>query len=222
LIASLLMDQLYISTRIDFAISRNGTGAFSFEPVHMDSDSEAFIRARTEQADYYLFLVINEREDSITASAELHLGRTGRKLQNFSVSRSGNTRIKDTAFQLSAQILQALPIRGSILERNFETALINLGQKDGLIAGDSLNIIKSADLAQNHANLTFTYRQEDIIGTATVNQVDVLLSEIEIEPAGFFDNVNRGDAVFSIGNPEIDDSTTDNNSGLYELLRDIR
>ncbi len=222
LIASLLMDQLYSSTRIDFAAQENTAGAFSFEPVHMDSDSEAFIRARTEQADYYLFLVINERTDSITASAELHLGRTGRMLQNFVVSRSGNTRIKDTVFQLSAHILQALPIRGSILERNFETALINLGQKDGLIAGDSLNIIKSADLAQNHVNLNFTYRQEDIVGTATVNRVDVLLSEVEIEPAGFFDNVNRGDTVFSIGNPEIDDGITDNNSGLYELLRDIR
>ena len=227
LIAGHVMDQLYTSSRIEFIVP-SGISTLSYEPIKTESNAESFARARAGNADYYLIFTVDERDGSIECRASLHLGRTGRQLQDFRVIRSGNTRIKDAVLQLSKGLLQMLPIRGTIVNRNFESALINLGRNDGLTEGSELLIIKPADLSLHTEVPDFDFDREDLVGIATISKSDVLISQVEVQPEGFFDQINIGDTVFIMAENNRDNMSPDSSSQrdsvteLYERIRTIR
>ena len=223
LIAGHVMNQLYSSSRIEFIVP-SGIDALNYEPIRIDTNAEAFAAARSGDSDYYIFLEVNESKETIELHATLHLGRTGRQLQTFRVIRSGNTRIKDAVLQLSAALLQALPLHGTILQRKFETALINLGHNDGLEEGQELLVIKPADLSLHNETPSFAYNSEDIVGTAVLNNVDLFISQVELTPEGFFDRIHIGDTVFIMSTEEADgmDPQTESSNELYERIRTIR
>ena len=227
LIAGHVMDQLYTSSRIEFIVP-SGISSLSYEPIKTESNAESFARARAGNADYYLIFTVDERDGSIECRASLHLGRTGRQLQDFRVIRSGNTRIKDAVLQLSKGLLQMLPIRGTIVNRNFESALINLGRNDGLTEGSELLIIKPADLSLHTEAPDFDFDREDLVGIATISKSDVLISQVEVQPEGFFDQINIGDTVFIMAENNRDSMSPDSSSQrdsvteLYERIRTIR
>ena len=228
LVTSHIMDRLYASSRIEFVVP-SGMSPLSYEPIRTNSRAEAFATARAANAQYYLVISMAENDDTLELNISLHLGRTGRELRTFRILRSGNTRIKDSVLQIGEELLQALPVRGNILKRNFETALINLGRHDGLTVGSELQITKPADLSLHTESPSFAFDPADILGRIIIRNTDTLISHAEVIPAGFFDRINIGDTIFLMPPPTNTTPTatatmpsSTNPNELYHRIRSIR
>jgi hypothetical protein len=120
------------------------------------------------------------------------------------VIRSGIGRVKDAVMELSDQIVSSLPLRGTLVRRNFERGLINIGYGDGLAPGDEFLVFKAGDLRLYTEDSIYDYSEEDVIGRARVARTDFLVSEIVIDHVGFFDRVSRGDIVIPAPEPAED------------------
>lgn len=232
LIGQHVMDRLYGSNRIEFQVA-DGIDELRYEPIQVESSAIAFEMARQAGSDYYILFSIEEGEDMIDITARLFLGRTGRQLERFRSLRSGVDRLREGVSDVSRQILDALPISATLLRRNFERGLINIGYIDGIDVGTSLIVLKSADIRLYTEDSSFEYSEGDVIGHAEVTAVDYLLSQVELDPSGFFDRMSQGDILIfpadeaETGTPQ-EQSPTDRNeaSGLmqrvYEQVRSIK
>ncbi|AHC15244.1 tetratricopeptide repeat protein [Salinispira pacifica] len=203
-----LMNRLYSSFRVEF-IDPGNTGSLEFEPVESRSSSQAFRLAREEDADMYVVLSVFEDDESIHTRATLHLANTGRIVGEFSVLRSGNTRLKDNVLQLNRELLQAIPLEGRLMERQFERGLVNIGAHDGLEGGEEFLILKAGSVEYAPREGSFLYDEDDIAGYGRITRVDFLLSEMEMETEGFFDRINSGDIVIPAPDSDSQEGTED-------------
>lgn len=206
LFSSHLMNRLYSSFRVEY-IDPGNTGSLEFEPIEAVSPSRAFRLAREEDADMYIMLSVFEDDDSLHTRAALHLANTGRVIREFSVLRSGNTRVKDNVLQLSREILSVIPLEGRLIQRQFERGLVNIGSHDGLTGGEEFLILKAGSVEYAPGEGEFLYNQSDIAGYGRISRVDFLISEMEMETEGFFDRINSGDVIVSV--PASADEGTD-------------
>jgi len=117
---------------------------FDFKEVDaaVNSLEETFFQARETGADYFLVLEYEEKPRSVLAKCRLYLARTGALLKDFSVFRTGNNRVRDTFYSLSGQIKDSFPLGGTILARQFDRGIINLGTIESIEEGDEFLIIK--------------------------------------------------------------------------------
>jgi tetratricopeptide (TPR) repeat protein len=157
---------------------------------------EAFQEARQRGSDYFLILGFAETPREFLIRADLYLSRTGGKIDSFQVYRTGNDRVQSSMARLLADLSARFPLRGEILQREFERGLLNLGLADGLKEGEQLLIIPKNALSLKYDRLEFSWKPEDILGKLTVKKLDDLVCEGLIEKSGFFDRINPGDTVF--------------------------
>jgi tetratricopeptide (TPR) repeat protein len=231
-----LMDRLYVSNTLRLIVPP-GVDELSYDIISVSSEARAFEHARRNGAEYYLVFTMGEGQENIELNARLHLGRTGRPLRSFSVIRSGVGRMRDAVTELSDQIIDSLPLRGTLVRRNFERGLINIGLADGISEGDELLLLKSGDLRLYTEDSRYDYDDDDIIGRAMISGIDYLVSEVLLEHEGFFDRITRGDLVIPAPPAELADQAAEpvdppveENTGgflalandLYDLIRQIR
>lgn len=180
-----LVDQLFSSSRITI-LSLNASVA---------SAPEAFRRAREAGADYYVILGISEHERDFQLSADIRVGRTGSLAIAYSSYRSGNDRIKDATMRLAGLIDTSFQVKGRLLKRSQNKALVDLGSQDGLEVGDKLMVIKKGELAVLAEGLGPNYAATSVMGEFTVTALDEEVCEGDLKASGFFDTINAGDEL---------------------------
>jgi tetratricopeptide (TPR) repeat protein len=157
---------------------------------------EAFQEARQRESDYFLILAFTETAREFAVKADLHLSRTGGKIESFQVYRTGNDKVSGSLSRMASDLSAKFPLRGELLRREFERGLLNLGLIDGLREGEALLIVPTASLNLKYDSLEFIWKPEDVLGKIIVTRLDDMTAEGTIEKNGFFDRINPGDTVF--------------------------
>ena len=162
------------------------------------SFEEAFRTARTAKVDYFVMLDFNEAERSFRASLKLYLARTGSLLANFSAERPGNNRIRDTLIRLGEQLEAALPIKGVLLQKQFERGVIDLGSMHQIKVKDELLLVKAGKTSLRNDLLGFNFNDADVVGKIIIENVDEAISEGTLQKKSFYDYISVGDEVLMV------------------------
>jgi tetratricopeptide (TPR) repeat protein len=157
---------------------------------------EAYRQARESEAHFFLLLNLEEKERSFSAYAELYNGRTGERIETWSVYRTGNDKITRVLYRLAEDLHSALPLRGQIYRRDEEQVLLDVGRFHGLEREEELAVIRRDEVQLASAALHFEYAPEDILGTVTITAVDELVAQGLLERRDIADYVNISDVVF--------------------------
>ncbi len=163
--------------------------------LNVDTYEAAFREARRLQADYFLVLHLEESERSVTTVADQYLAATGKRLVSYKVFRTGNDRVQDNFNLLSERVHQALPLKATLLDRQFDRGVIDLGSMDGLEEGQELAIVKRGRTRLRNDGIGVTAEEVDILGTFTVSRLDENVSEGTVAKKSFFDLINPGDEL---------------------------
>ncbi len=170
---------------------------------NITSFEQGFRAARSAYTDFFLILTFTETERSIGVECGLYLSRTGALLHTFRLSATGNDRVQSVLLSLGEKLDAMLPLRGKILARQFDQALIDLGSMHGLKKGDTLLILKKGAVTLHNGKVGFSYSESDVLGEFTVNAVDEVVSQGTLKNKGYYDLVNVDDEV--IFEPKVKD-----------------
>lgn len=195
----------------------------SSEPVF--SYAEAFRKARETGSDYFALLRFEETEREMLSVLSLYNAKTGTKIQDFSVYRTGNARYTQIIQKLVSQLTKALPLRGKIIARSGYSALIDLGKFDGLTKETHITIVEKGKLALDNDMLRLFASESSILGTLSLEEINEGLSEGRVRHNGFFDKIAVGDEVFIAQENNADKAAltaSQNMPVLVDLLRSIR
>jgi len=187
----------------DMVIARYLRDSLALEPgidpgksvPRVPSFADAFRLARESGADWFILVGVAENERDIIVSAELRAARTGALAIRVEAPRSGNDRVAMAIQRVVRDVRSALPLRGTILERKADTALVALGRIDGLAVGDSLLVLKGGTVAIRPDASGLSWNDADIVAKFVVTRLDDEVSEGTIDRVGFFDRVNPRDTV---------------------------
>jgi len=166
-----------------------------YPPMVAHTFGEAFQEARQRGTDYFILLSFGQTAREFSIQGDLFLSRTGGKIETFAVYRIGNDRVQNALLQVSSLIKGKLPLRGELLKREFERALVGLGSTDGVKKGDKFLILPAQAVSLKNDSIGFVYSPKEILGTFTVTEVDDLLCEGTVVKEGFFDRINPGDVI---------------------------
>lgn len=164
-------------------------------PKTSNGFSDMYRSARESGSDYFLELSVTEMSRAFDITVNLYHAGTGRLLSTFHTYRTGNNRLQDGLLSIATSVSASLPLRGTLLQKKFDTGLIDLGGIDGIKKGDVLSIVKKGSLQLAKDAVGLSYPDESLVGTFTVTRVDDLISEGTLAKNGFFDLINPGDSL---------------------------
>ncbi len=165
------------------------------EPAEAKSFADAFRTAREAGTDYFVILNFNESERYFRATADLYVSLTGTKIDSEQSYRTGNNRVTDALANVAQGLHGILPLRGRLLQRKFDSGLIDLGKIDGVKTGDKLLIVKNGTMTIARDRIGFDYTPDAVIGSFEVTKTDALVSEGTVTKNQFFDLINPEDWV---------------------------
>ncbi|MBN2508852.1 MAG: tetratricopeptide repeat protein [Spirochaetales bacterium] len=187
--------------------------------AYSGSFSAVFQTAREQGTDYFLLLTINEEERSFAVKGDIYTSATGRKLDHFSIFRTGNDRIAGCADRLGQYMKDAFPLRGTLIDRKFDEGIADFGSFHGAEQGQEYVILRQDRIALSKERIGFTWTENDVLGTFTVEETDEFLSRGVVKKRSFFDLINPGDMVLFPGEKET--QTPRDSVPHDELYRDI-
>lgn len=184
----------------------------------------AFNDARDRGADYFAILSFDEGTRHFSASWELFSGRTGARLAEYAILRTGNNRVADGLAGAARVFAGKFPLYAEILAREFDSVLIDAGWVDGVEKNDELLILRREAIKGTSALPDFEYSEEDVLGSVTISDIDELIAEGVIEKDPFFDLINVGDRVVYPPQEEEEISTVERpiSDDLYRAILRIR
>ena len=188
------------------------------------SFADAYSHARNGKSDYFLIADFEETGRYFVASVSMYSSRTGGLLKEISAVRTGNQRVADALQLIIDEIHRALPLSGTILDRRFTTAFLDLGMRDGLDIDDEYFILKPDDLKLATDRIAFDYDADSVLGTVRISQLDELVAEAEIEQGQFFDLVNIGDRIVAPAEEVLEGESVlaTRSEGLYQSVLRIK
>jgi Tfp pilus assembly protein PilF len=187
--------------------------------LNADSYEAAFREARSLGADYFLLMHVEESERSFTTVVDQYLTSTGKLLRSYSVFRTGNDRIQDNLNIVAGRVFDMLPIRGSLLARQFDRGIVDLGLYDGLETGQELSIVRKGKIRLRNDIIGVIADDRDVLGTFAVETLDEVVSEGTVSKRSFFDLINPGDELISTQPPpEPPQAEDEGQSGLLRRL----
>lgn len=194
-------------------------------PEAVAGPDQAFSLARQANSDYYIVLSLVEEERRITLKADLFLSRTGRLVKSFSIGRTGNHRVMESLLRLVQEIDSSIPLKARIVQRRLNQAIINLGEEQGLEAGQELNILSPDDILLSPDGKSYQYDSARVLGIFRIQETDALISLGTLEARSFFDSISLGDSVLPLA--EAGDSNTlledaELFPAIYTRIRGIR
>lgn len=157
--------------------------------------AEAFHKARSADSDYFLTVRFREYDSSLEIASELYAARSGNRVAQYSSVRVGNNRFRDGADTVADAVAADLPLRGSIIRREADTVILNVGRVHGLENDQQLTVVRPDSLVVAGESPGFAYSSEDIIGTVTVTATDDLIAQGTIEQDSLYDLVDIGAQV---------------------------
>ncbi len=190
-------------------------------PFSATGFADAFARARNAGDDYFAIVRYDEVDRNFGTYLVLYRASTGTEVARLSALRAGNDRVLESHRSIALQLAELVPLRGRILHRRFERALVNIGRLDGVEEGMELVVVRagSFDLAPNRPE--YRYAEDAVLGRFVVSGVDDLVSEGTVTRDGFFDLINQGDAVLA-PKTELPAPTGPDPDGTQNLLQRIR
>jgi tetratricopeptide (TPR) repeat protein len=159
------------------------------------SFEEAFRAARTAKADFFILLNFDEGERTFQARARLYLAKTGSLMADLSAERTGNDRVRDALLKVGSTVNDLLPVRGTLLRKEFDRGVVDLGSFQGLKEKDKLVIVKAGRVSLESSTIGFQYSDNDVVGYLTLDGIDEAVSEGSLEKKSFYDYVTTGDEV---------------------------
>jgi tetratricopeptide (TPR) repeat protein len=187
------------------------------------SFSQAFRQAREAGADYFMLVSVTENERDIAIKGELFVGRTGSPAGTFYTFRTGTGRLRNASRGIVEQLSSAMPLRGRLLIRRQNQALVNKGKADGVQAGAVFNIVKRGRPQIANEGISLVYSEDELVGRLTITSVDEEISIGALERNGFFDRIEPGDEIIlQPERPLRPTPETAANPELRALLRTLR
>jgi tetratricopeptide (TPR) repeat protein len=190
------------------------------EPL-AQSFEDAFRRARSLGADYFLMLRFEESERSFSAELEQYLARTGTRVASYRAFRTGNDRVQECLGLLTAQLEERLPAWGRLVTREFDTGVVDLGTLDGIKAEDELVVVKRGKVRLRNDGVGLAMDEKDIVGGFRVVRPDERISEGLLSRRSFFDLINPGDELVYQQAPAAPAPSQPEEAGAGGLLRRI-
>lgn len=187
----------------DMVVSRYLRDAMVFEPgitaergsPRVPRFADAFRLAREAGVDYFVLVGVAESQRDVIVSAELRVAKTGALVTRLEAPRSGNDRIALSVARIISGIRASLELRGIIIERRGDTALINLGRIHGVSPDDSFLVIKNGAVSIKADGSGLSWSDADVVAKIHVGRLDDELFEGKLVRVGFFDRVNPRDIV---------------------------
>ncbi|MBN2875855.1 MAG: tetratricopeptide repeat protein, partial [Spirochaetales bacterium] len=187
----------------DVVVARYLRDILAFEPglvvdravPRVASFSDAFRLARDSGADWFVLVGVAETERDVVASAELRAARTGALALRIEAPRSGNDRVALSVAKIVSEISSFMPLRGSILARKADTALVDLGRVDGIAPDDAFLVIKNGAVSIKPDGSGLEWRDADVVARLILSRVDDEVAEGTLRRTGFFDRVNPRDII---------------------------
>ncbi len=165
------------------------------DPLLYEDFAAAYNQARTKNAHYFLSISFRENARSFYGEFEIYNAETGNHISTFTAYRTGNNKVVETLLSLSSKFINSLPVRGRLVDRRFDTGLINVGRSDGIETEESLFIVKNGAVQIARDSIGLEYEKDELLGKITVEKVDELIAEGAIETDSFFDLITPGDEV---------------------------
>lgn len=190
--ASALADALSFYRRFDVYTE--------MEPV--SGYAEAFRKSRENGDDYFAVVSLDENKTDISVKMDVYLSRTGTPAGTFSVFRTGNGRFSSALRRLADTASSAFPVFGTVLQREQNKLVVDLGKSDGIAAGSSFAVISADSLAFVPDGLGVNFPEKSVLGYVDISKVDSDVSEGTFSRNGFFDRMNPGDIVVLLSSGE--------------------
>ena len=177
----------------------------STETASVSGFGDAYQKARTSGKDYFILISVDEGARDVTLDYTMYSARTGSKVTEDSLYGTGNNRYSGVFRRFRDDILNHLPIRGKIIDRDGKTLLSDLGRSENVIEGSVFDVVRKNSIQTASSGSGVTYKDSDILGTFTVTTSGEEISEGLLEYRGFYDRVNTGDELVLISRPKTDE-----------------
>ena len=141
----------------------------------------------------------------MTLDYTMYSARTGSKVTADSLYGTGNNRYSGVFRRFRDDILNHLPIRGKIIDRDGKTLLSDLGRSENVVEGSVFDVVRKNSIQTASSGGGVTYKDSDILGSFTVTTAGEEISEGILEYRGFYDRVNTGDELVLISRPKSDE-----------------
>lgn len=181
----------------------------------VSSYAEAFRLSRTSGEDYFGLVSFDETERTFSVRLDFHLSANGKRLRRFHTFRTGNDRVIDSLAKTADDLRASLPLKGRLIDREFDKGLIGLGRFDGVEREDEFLIIRKGEARLKRETIGFEYDEQAVVGRFIVEELDELVAEGRIVKDGFFDYVNEEDLLI----PLVDEA--DPATGVEEPRRSL-
>jgi tetratricopeptide (TPR) repeat protein len=162
---------------------------------HVASFSEAFRESRESGADWFALVRAQETERDVRLVVDVYVARTGSPAASFSALRSGNERVTRAVSHLEELLASAPPIMGSLIRRNGDRVLVDLGRNDGVAVGDVLQVVRKGTVAPTPAGIGIAYLPADVTAEIDITRTDEDVAEGTIRRVGYLDRSNLEDSV---------------------------
>nr|MBQ2235002.1 hypothetical protein [Treponema sp.] len=177
----------------------------------------AYQNARLNKLDYFLIISVDEGKRDFTLKATMYSGRTGTKLDEFFFYGTGNNRYSNVFRRFRAKILECLPIKGKILDREGKTVLIDLGKSEHIVDGAVFDIVRKDCISTASSEFGVVYNKNDVLGSVTITNTSEEISEGLLSYKGFYDRINAEDEVVLISLPKDEQKNPSEDIGLTDV-----
>ena len=169
--------------------------------------ADAFHRARESDSDYFAMLTYEENGRDVSVSCRLYSGRTGTLSTTINIFRTGNDRYASALIKLRDSIMAILPSCGTIIKRDGNLALADIGRAESVKVNNVYTIVKKDKVLTSDQGTGLRFDQKDVLGTLSISEVGEEISQGVIEQAGFYDRINVGDELVLVpSEPETADT----------------
>ncbi len=192
------------------------SAAVSTESACVSGFGDAYQKARLSGKDYFILVSVDEGARDVTLDYTMYSARTGSKVTEDSLYGTGNNRYSGVFRRFRDDILNRLPIRGKIIDRDGKTLLSDLGRSENVIEGSVFDVVRKKSIQTASSGSGVTYKDSDILGTFTVTTSGEEISEGILEYRGFYDRVNTGDELVLISRPNPDESNASQDSSAQQ------
>lgn len=184
----------------------------STETASVSGFGDAYQKARVSGKDYFVLISVDEGTRDMTLDYTMYSARTGSKVTQNSLYGTGNNRYSTLFRRFRSDVLNHLPIRGKIIDRDGKTLLCDMGRSENVIEGSVFDVVRKNSIQTASSGSGVTYKDSDILGTFTVTTCGEEISEGFLEFRGFYDRVNTGDELVLISRPNTDESNATHDS----------
>ncbi|MCQ2610703.1 MAG: tetratricopeptide repeat protein [Treponema sp.] len=171
-------------------------------PQKVSGYADAFKKAHDTMMDYFVILTCDETDRDVKIEAVMYSTRTGAKVRNFNIYRTGNDRFAGSLLRLRKEILDTLPVRARILNRDGKDLLVDIGKTEGVVKGTEFAVVKKGQVLTNDSGTGLVLTEKNKLGTVTLTKVSEEISEGVLSETGFYDRVNVNDELILVKIPQ--------------------